>query len=121
MHVRAFSAGQGSAFLYMENEQHTLPRMRAADISVKNCSLENALLFFLICVMKLFILFGFSTLMFGLDWGDLLGFAAISACVAFSVTGLGTLLMVLVYRAGNPNIGNVFQAVIVQVMALFRG
>jgi ABC-2 type transport system permease protein len=67
------------------------------------------------------VLLGFSTLAFGIEWGDPLVFILISVCVAISITGLGVLLMVLVYRAGNPAVGSVFQSVIVQVLALIGG
>ena len=116
-----FSAGQGSSFLYTESEERTLQRLSAAGISRVKLLCGKAVAVFLLCILQLMVLLGFSTLVFGLDWGSPLVFIAISVCVAISVTGLGTLLMVLVYRADNPSIGNVFQSVIVQVFALVGG
>lgn len=116
-----YSAGQGSGFLYTESEERTLQRLSAAGVSRIKLLIGKCVAVFLLCLLQLTVLLGFSSLVFGLDWGNPLVFLAISVCVAVSVTGLGALLMVLVYRAGNPSIGNVFQSVIVQVFALLGG
>ena len=116
-----YSAGQGSTFLYTESEERTLHRLTAAGVSKRSLLFGKSFAVFCLCVLQLIGLFVFSTLAFGIDWGNTPAFLAISLCVAISVTGLGTLLMVLVYRAGNPRIGNIFQSVFVQVFALFGG
>ena len=116
-----YSAGQGSTFLYKEDAEKTLMRLRAAGISRTKLLLGKSVAVLCLTVLQLIILFAFSTLAFGLSWGNIGVFALISLCVALSVTGLGVLLMVLVYRAGNPRVGNIFQSVIVQVLALFGG
>lgn len=116
-----YSAGQGSSFLYTEWEEKTLHRLSAAGVSKRKLLLGKSVAVFLLCILQLIVLFAFSTLVFGIEWGNMVSFLLISACVAISVTGLGVLLMVLVYRAGNPRLGNVFQSVIVQVLALFGG
>ena len=116
-----YSAGQGSTFLYTEDAEKTLMRLRAAGISRTKLLLGKSVGVLCLTVMQLIILFVFSTLAFGLEWGSVGVFVLISLCVALSVTGLGVLLMVLVYRAGNPRIGNIFQSIIVQVLALFGG
>lgn len=116
-----YSAGQGSSFLYTEWEEKTLHRLSAAGVPKKKLLLGKSAAVFLLCILQLIVLFAFSTLAFGIDWGNWVSFVLISVCVAISVTGLGVLLMVLVYRAGNPRLGSVFQSVIVQVLALFGG
>lgn len=116
-----YSAGQGSTFLLTESQEKTLLRLTAAGVSAKKLLLGKSVAVFFLCIIQLIVLLGFSTLAFGIDWGDPLAFLLISICVAISVTGLGVLLMVLVYRAGNPSVGSVFQSVIAQVLALFGG
>lgn len=116
-----YSAGQGSTFLLTESQEKTLVRLTAAGISVKKLLLGKSVAVFFLCIIQLIVLLGFSTLAFGIDWGNPLLFVLISVCVAISITGLGVLLMVLVYRAGNAAVGNVFQSVIAQVLALFGG
>ncbi len=116
-----YSAGQGSTFLLTESQEKTLLRLTAAGVSTKKLLLGKSVAVFSLCVIQLIVLLGFSTLAFGIDWGNPLSFVLISICVAISVTGLGVLLMVFVYRAGNPSVGNVFQSVIAQVLALFGG
>lgn len=116
-----YSAGQGSVFLHTENKEKTLSRLWAAGISRRKLLLGKAAAVLCLCLVQLILLFTFSTLAFGLKWGSILVFIITSLCVAVSVTGLGVLLMVLVYRAGNPRIGNVFQSILVQVFALFGG
>jgi ABC-2 type transport system permease protein len=116
-----YSAGQGSSFLYTEWEEKTLHRLSAAGVSKRKLLLGKSAAVFLLCVLQLIVLFAFSTLAFKIDWGNAVSFILISVCVAISVTGLGVLLMVLVYRAGNPRLGSVFQSIIVQVLALFGG
>lgn len=116
-----YSAGQGSSFLLTESQEKTLLRLRAAGVSVKKLLLGKSVAVFFLCILQLIVLLGFSTLAFGIAWGNPLSFILISVCVAISITGLGVLLMVLVYRAGNPAVGSVFQSVIAQVLALFGG
>jgi len=116
-----YAAGQGSSFLLTESQENTLPRLRAAGVSVKKLLLGKSVAVFCLCMIQLIVLLGLSTLAFGLDWGDPLVFVLISVCVAVSITGLGVLLMVLMYRTGNPAVGSVFQSVIAQVFALFGG
>ncbi len=116
-----YSAGQGSSFLLTESHEKTLVRLRAAGVSVKKLLLGKSVAVFFLCIIQLIVLLGFSTIAFGIEWGNPLVFILISVCVAVSITGLGVLLMVLVYRAGNPAVGSVFQSVIAQVLALFGG
>jgi ABC-2 type transport system permease protein len=116
-----YAAGQGSTFLLTESQEKTLLRLTAAGVSTKKLLLGKSVAVFFLCIIQLIVLLGFSTLAFGIDWGDPLAFVLISVCVAISITGLGVLLMVLVYRAGNPSVGSVFQSVIAQVLALFGG
>ncbi|MDD5017245.1 MAG: ABC transporter permease [Eubacteriales bacterium] len=116
-----YSAGQGSSFLYTESDEKTLERLTVAGVSKKKLLLGKSFAVFSLCILQLIVLFAFSTVAFGINWGNTLVFVAISICVAISVTGLGVLLMVLVYRSGNPRIGNMFQAVLVQIFALFGG
>lgn len=116
-----YSAGQGSTFLHTEDAEKTLSRMWAAGVSRRKLLLGKAAAVLCLCLVQLILLFTFSTLAFGLKWGSILVFILTSLCVAISVTGLGVLLMVMVYRAGNPRIGNVFQSILVQVFALFGG
>jgi len=116
-----YSAGQGSTFLLTESQEKTLLRLTAAGVSTKKLLLGKSVAVFFLCIIQLIVLLGFSTLAFGIDWGNPFVFVLISVCVAISVTGLGVLLMVLVYRAGNPSVGSVFQSVIAQVLALFGG
>ena len=116
-----YSAGQGSSFLLTESQEKTLVRLTAAGVSAKKLLLGKSVAVFFLCIIQLIVLLGFSTLAFGINWGNPLVFLLISVCVALSITGLGVLLMVLVYRAGNPAVGSVFQSVIAQVLALFGG
>lgn len=116
-----YSAGQGSSFLLTESQEKTLLRLRAAGVSVKKLLFGKSVAVFFLSIIQLIVLLGFSTLAFGIEWGNPLAFLLISICVAISITGLGVLLMVLVYRAGNPAVGSVFQSVIAQVLALFGG
>ncbi len=116
-----YAAGQGSTFLLTESQEKTLLRLTAAGVSTKKLLLGKSVAVFFLCIIQLIVLLGFSTLAFGIEWGNPLVFVLISICVAISITGLGVLLMVLVYRAGNPSVGSVFQSVLAQVLALFGG
>lgn len=116
-----YSAGQGSYFLHNESEDRTLARLTAAGISKMKLLFGKSFAVFCLCMIQLIVLLLFSSVVFGIEWGNPFGFIITSICVAISVTGVGVLLMVLVYRANNPRIGNVFQSVLVQVFALFGG
>ena len=116
-----YAAGQGSTFLYTESEDKTLQRLSAAGVPGMKLLIGKSFAVFCLCILQLIVLFGFSTLAFGIDWGNTLVFIGISIAISLSVTGLGTLLMVMVYRAGNPRIGGIFQGVFVHAFALFGG
>ncbi len=116
-----YSAGQGSSFLLTESQEKTLLRLKVAGVSAKKLLFGKSVAVFFLCIIQLIVLLGFSTLAFGIAWGNPLVFVLISVCVAVSITGLGVLLMVLVYRSGNAAVGSVFQSVIAQVLALFGG
>ena len=116
-----FSAGQGSTFLLNESNDKTLQRLFVAGVSKAKLLVGKSFAVFSLCVIQLIVLFIFSTIAFSLNWGNPWIFLLISLCLAFSVTGIGALLMVLSYKGNSHNLGNMFQSVFVQVLALFGG
>jgi ABC-2 type transport system permease protein len=116
-----YTAGQGSAFLLEERNNKTLARLVAAGVTKNKLLLAKCAAIFALCVIQLFVLFVFSTLAFNLKWGNMFIFLAIALSLSFSVTGIGALLMILSYKTGSRNYGDMFMAIGAQLLALIGG
>lgn len=116
-----FSAGYGSKFLLEERDMKTYDRMSVSGVKQSTIVIGKAATIFLIILIQTIISFIFSTLVLGVEWGNILNLMLIFIVTAFSVSGLGIMLASIVYKSGSYNMGNVFTSFIVQVMALLGG
>lgn len=116
-----YTAGQGGSFLLEESQNKTLDRLSVAGVTKSKLLLGKSTAIFALCIVQLAVLFIFSTLAFSLNWGNIFIFFAIALALSFSVTGIGTLLMIASYRTGSHNWGTMFQAIGAQLFALIGG
>lgn len=71
--------------------------------------------------LHLLIIFGFSWIVFGVTWPDLLGFIFVTTAYAVAVGGIAVLLTALSYRLHSEVITNFFSNILVSLMALLGG
>lgn len=116
-----FAAGYGARWLLEEKENITLARMSAAGVSKWLILFGKTTAIFLTSTIQMIALILFSSLLLGADWGSIPVVIGIIASAAIGVAGLGILLAVVVYKAGNYSVAEMFTSVIIQFMALLGG
>ena len=116
-----YAAGQGGRMLLEEKDNQTYQRMVIADISKTHILAGKFFTIFLIASIQITIMLLYSYFALKVKWGDLSSIVVLSVTSAFAVAGLGIFIASFTYRAGNYRIANLFENVIIQVMALLGG
>ena len=116
-----FAAGQGGRMLLEEKDNQTYQRMVVADITKTHILAGKFIAVFLIASIQITIMLIYSYFALKVKWGDVSSVIVLSLTSAFSVAGLGIFIASITYRAGNYRIANLFENVIIQVMALLGG
>jgi len=63
----------------------------------------------------------FSHFVLKVQWGSTFPVILISGSTAFAVAGIGSTLAAATYKAGNYKMANIFESIILQIMALLGG
>lgn len=116
-----FSAGYGSKLLLEERDMKTYDRMSASGVKQSTIVIGKAATIFLVILIQVIISYVFSSLVLGVNWGNLASLLIIFIASAFCIGGLGIMLAAIVYKSGSYNLGNVFTSFIVQVMGVLGG
>ena len=116
-----YSAGYGSKILLEEKDIKTYDRMSASGVEQSTIVIGKAFTIFLVILIQSIISLTFSSLVLGVDWGNIINVLIIFIFSSISVAGLGIMLSAVVYKSGSYNMANVFTSFIVQVMAVFGG
>jgi len=116
-----FAAGQGGRMLLEEKDNQTYQRMVIADISKTHILTGKFFTIFLIASTQIAIMLVYSYFALKVKWGDVSSIVVLSVTSAFAVAGLGIFIASFTYRAGNYRMANLFENVIIQVMALLGG
>jgi ABC-2 type transport system permease protein len=116
-----FAAGQGGRMLLEEKDNQTYQRMVIADISKTHILAGKFFAIFLIASIQITIMLIYSYFALKVMWGDVSSIIVLSITSAFAVAGLGIFIASITYRAGNYRMANLFENVVIQVMALFGG
>jgi ABC-2 type transport system permease protein len=101
-----------------DRDNHILPRILAAPVTVRQFVLAKMLRCFLLCSLALALLVVVSALLFKIRWGDPLLLAATIAACSLSMTGLLALIYSL---ARTREQANVMSSVILLVLAMVGG
>ena len=101
-----------------DKDNHILPRILAAPVTLPQFVLSKMLRCFLLCGLALLLLVLMSALLFGIHWGNPLVMAVVIAACALSMTGLLALIYSL---ARTREQANVMSSVILLVLAMVGG
>lgn len=116
-----FAAGQGGRMLLEEKENGTFQRMTMAGTSKFSILLGIFVTVFLISLIQILVMIVFSHFALKVNWGDITSVTLISITASFAVAGLGTFVSAATFKSGNYKMANIFENVIIQVMALLGG
>ena len=74
-----------------------------------------------IAIIQQAILYGVTSLIFGVVWKDLFGFFLVNLSLSFAIGGVGALLTALNYRIDSEGVSNFFGNVMVSIFAFLGG
>jgi ABC-2 type transport system permease protein len=101
-----------------DKDNHILPRILAAPVTLPQFVLSKMLRCFLLCGLSLLLLVLLTALLFGIHWGNPLLVAVVIAACALSMTGLLALIYSL---ASTREQANVMSSIILLVLAMVGG
>lgn len=116
-----FTAGFGSRSLLTEKRDHTANRMQSAGVSLLEMMVGKWVMMVGLTICQMVVLFIVSRFAFGVRWTSPVGLLITSLAVGMAIASLGTLISLITYRSNNYKVANLFESVIVQVMALVGG
>ena len=116
-----YAAGQRGRMLLEEKDNQTFQRMVIADISKAHILAGKFMTVFLLASIQITVMMIFSYFALKVKWRDINSIVALSFSTVFAVAGLGVFIASLTYRTENYRIANMFENIIVQVMALLGG
>jgi ABC-2 type transport system permease protein len=116
-----FTGGQGGRMMLEEKEQYTFQRMRLSGISKWQIFLGKFVTVFIVGIVQVAIMVGYTSLILKVDWGNYFNLALVSICALLAVASMGTLIAVITLRIGNYKIANLMESFIFQVMAFLGG
>jgi ABC-2 type transport system permease protein len=101
-----------------DKDNHILPRILAAPVTLPQFVLSKMLRCFLLCGLSLLLLVLLTALLFGLHWGNPVLVAVVITACALSMTGLLALIYSL---ARTREQANVMSSIILLVLAMLGG
>lgn len=116
-----FSAGYGSRTLLEERDNITFQRMVMGGASKGKILAGKFFAMFVFALLQILVMILFSTIVLKVNWGNLSIVLSISLCTVFTISGIGTMVAALIFKAGNYKMANVFETAIIQSLALIGG
>ena len=116
-----FAAGNGGRMLLEEKENITYQRMIIAGTPKLGILAGKFFTVFLIVLLQISIMITFSSFVLKVQWGSAYPVVLISLCSAFAIAGIGSMIAAATYRAGNYKMADIFETIVLQVMALLGG
>jgi ABC-2 type transport system permease protein len=116
-----FAAGHGGRMLLEEKDNITYQRMIMAGTPRLSILAGKFFTVFLIALLQIGIMITFSRYVLKVQWGDSTAVLLISLSAAFATAGIGGALAAATFRAGNYKMANIFEAAVIQGMALVGG
>ena len=116
-----FTAGNGGKLLLDEKKNITYQRMTIGGIQKSKIVLGKFFTIFLLSLIQMSLIIIFTSLIYKVKWGAFIYVTLITFCTAFSVAGLGMLLAAITFRNNNYKASDVYQAVIINGMAILGG
>jgi len=116
-----FAAGHGGRMLLEEKDNMTYQRMIIAGTPKLGILAGKFFSVFLIALLQIGILIGFSHFVLKVVWGEAVPVLLISLSAAFAIAGIGGALAAATYRSGNYKMASIFETAVIQSMALLGG
>lgn len=116
-----FIASTIGAMAFLEKKMHVFDRMILAKMSRWTYFIGIFLSTSIFAFLQLLIIYGFSWVVYGVQWPDLLSFFTVTFAYAMAVGGIGVLLTALSYRINSEIITNFFSSIIVTIFAFLGG
>ncbi|WP_339228920.1 ABC transporter permease [Oceanobacillus sp. FSL K6-2867] len=116
-----FIASTIGTIAFMEKKIHVFDRIIIGNISRWEYFIGVLLSGTLFSFIHLLIVYGFSWIVYGVKWPDLLSFLTVTASLAIAVGGIAVLLTAISYRFNSEIITNFFTGIIVTLMAVLGG
>ncbi|MGY0693794.1 ABC transporter permease [Virgibacillus sp. FSP13] len=116
-----FLASTIGSFAFLERKLHVFNRIILAGVSRWIYFAGIFIAGVIFSFIHLLIVFGFSWLVYGVAWSNLLGFFAVTFGLALAVGGLSVLLTAISFRIKTEIITNFFSSIIVTIFAFLGG
>lgn len=116
-----FSAGYGSKLLLRERKDFTFQRQKIAGVSFLTIVISKSLTVFTLVIIQSTLLILLTTVIFGIQWGDVLSLISIVIVTAFCVAGMGQLLGAIALKQNDFKLANVLESGLFQLFAFIGG
>lgn len=116
-----YSASFGGKAILSEKKEFTLARASVSGISINAFVFSNFVRITFLCLFQSTVMVLFSSLVLGVEWGNLLVLTVGILLVSLTVGAMGMMISVITLSTGTFGIANFFEFAIIQVMALIGG
>ncbi|MFO1446381.1 ABC transporter permease [Bacillus sp. Bva_UNVM-123] len=116
-----YVASDTGTFAFAEKESNVFIRIMLSGASSFSYLLGTFFSAVLIALFQLWIIFGFTRIVYGVVWDDFAGFFVITLCIAIAVGGFAVVVTALNYRFHSQAVSNFFSSVVVTILALLGG
>lgn len=116
-----YTAGIGGRALLFEKKMHTIPRLAASGENYFMIVLSNFFRVMVLAIVQSAIMIIYSALVLKIDWGSITTVLVTMLLSSFAVASLGMFIAVVTLIADNYKVANVFESVVINIMALVGG
>ena len=116
-----FIASTIGTIAFMEKKIHVFDRIILGNVSRWEYFIGVLLSGTLFSFIHLLIVYGFSWIVYGVKWPNLLSFFTVTASLAIAIGGIAVLLTAISYRFNSEMITNFFSGIVVTLMAVLGG
>lgn len=116
-----YSATFGGRAILSEKKEFTMARLSVTGISLTKIIFSNFIRISLLSMFQSLVMIVYSTFVLQVSWGNILHVFVGVFFTSLTVGGFGMLLSVLTLTSNSYSIANIFEFVVIQVMALVGG
>lgn len=116
-----YSAGIGGRSLLEERRNRTIPRLSVGGNNLNKIVVSNFFRVMLLVGIQSSLMIIYSSFVLKVSWGNTFQIILIIIISAFAIAGLGMFIGVITLMANNYKVANIFEFLIIYVMALIGG
>ncbi|MBB5325051.1 ABC-2 type transport system permease protein [Anoxybacillus tepidamans] len=116
-----YVASNVGSYAFEEKQSHVFDRMLLANVSKWSYMTGIFISAMLLSFLQLMILYGATSIIYGITWPDVAAFLLVTAALSFAVGGLAVLLTSLNFRTNSEQASRFFQTVLVTMFSLVGG